>query len=71
MMLLASCNEWLNVNTDPDNPSSESALFQNRLAHIEFYTNSAQQFAAWRTSMSMGDWTRYNGGGTYFHMSIR
>ncbi len=70
VMLLASCNEWLNVNTDPDNPSSESALFQNRLAHIEFYTNHAQQFAAWRTSMSMGDWTRHNGGGTYFNMSI-
>ncbi len=70
VMLLASCNEWLNVNTDPDNPSSESALFQNRLAHIEFYTNSAQQFAAWRTSMSMGDWTRHNGGGTYFNISI-
>ena len=69
ILALASCNEWLDVNVDPENPSSESALFQNRLAHIEFYTNSANQFAAWRTSMSMGDWTRYNGGGNYWKMS--
>jgi len=69
VLALASCNEWLDVNTDPENPSSESALFQNRLAHIEFYTNSANQFAAWRTSMSMGDWTRYFNGGNYWHMS--
>lgn len=69
ILALASCNEWLDVNVDPENPSSESALFQNRLAHIEFYTNSANQFAAWRTSMSMGDWTRYNGGGNYWYMS--
>ncbi|MBO4536818.1 MAG: SusD/RagB family nutrient-binding outer membrane lipoprotein [Bacteroidales bacterium] len=70
VLALASCSEWLDVNTDPENPSSESALFQNRLAHIEFYTNSATQFAAWRSSMSMGDWTRSpQNGGNYYHMS--
>lgn len=69
IVALASCSEWLDVNVDPENPSSESALFQNRLAHIEFYTNSANQFAAWRSTMSMGDWTRYNGGGNYWYMS--
>src|SRR5574344_1269883 len=67
---LTSCNEWLNVNTDPENPSSESATYQTRLAHIEFYTNSATQFAAWRSSMSMGDWTRNYNGGTYWSMSF-
>ena len=36
ILALASCNEWLDVNVDPENPSSESALFQNRLAHIEY-----------------------------------
>ena len=70
VLALASCSEWLDVNTDPENPSSESALFQNRLAHIEFYTNSANQFAAWRSSMSMGDWTRSpQNGGNYFNIS--
>lgn len=69
ILAFASCDKWLDVNIDPENPSSESALFYNRLAHIEFYTNSANQFAAWRTSMSMGDWTRNFGGGNYWHMS--
>lgn len=66
---LVSCSDWLNINVDPENPSSESATYQTRLAHIEFYTNSATQFAAWRTSMSTGDWTRYYNGGTYWNMS--
>lgn len=66
---LTSCDSWLDVNTDPENPSSASATYENRLAHIEFYTNSATQFAAWRSSMSMGDWTRNYSGSTYWHMS--
>ncbi|MCD8094051.1 MAG: hypothetical protein LUF01_14985 [Bacteroides sp.] len=47
-----------------------SATYQTRLAHIEFYTNGAIQFAAWRSSMSMGDWTRYYDGGAYWAMSF-
>jgi len=66
---LTSCDNWLDVNTDPENPSSASATYENRLAHIEFYTNSGTQFAAWRSTMSMGDWTRNYNGSTYWHMS--
>ena len=66
---LTSCNDWLDVNADPDNPSDMIVSYDQRLAHSEFYTNSAHQFADWRTSMSMGDWTRYYGGGNYWHMS--
>ena len=51
---LVSCAEWLDVNTDPENPTLESAEYQLELAHCEFYTNSAQQFAAWRSSMAIG-----------------
>ena len=69
MLSLSSCSDWLNVNIDPEHPSSESTNYQTRLAHIEFYTNSANQFAAWRSSMSMGDWTRNFNGGTYWQMS--
>lgn len=65
----SSCNEWLDVNTDPENPTLEAAQYQLELAHCEFYTNSATQFAAWRTGMAMGDWTRYNGGGNYWNVS--
>lgn len=66
---LVSCAEWLDVNTDPENPTLESAEYQLELAHCEFYTNSAQQFAAWRSSMAMGDWTINISGGTYWSMS--
>lgn len=66
---LSSCSDWLDVNVDPENPSSVSTTYQTRLAHIEFYTNSANQFAAWRSSMAMGDWTRYYNGSTYWNMS--
>ena len=68
-LALTSCNDWLDVNTDPDNPSSQSTAYQQRLAHIEFYTNSGLQFGAWRTTMAMGDWTRNYGGGNYWHVS--
>ena len=69
-LTLSSCENWLNVNEDPENPTSDTAPYQSRLAHIEFYTNSATQFAAWRSSMSMGDWTRYYEGDTYWNMSL-
>lgn len=67
---LTSCDNWLDINEDPENPTSDTAPYQSRLAHIEFYTNDATQFGAWRSSMSMGDWTRAaDQGGTYYHMS--
>ena len=69
MTLFSGCSDWLDVNVDPENPTAGNATYDSRLAHIEFYTNSATQFAAWRSSMSMGDWTRYYDGGTYWSMS--
>ena len=66
---VTSCNKWLDVNIDPENPTLDAAEYQLELAHCQFYTNSATQFAAWRTGMAMGDWTRYNGGGNYWHVS--
>ncbi|WP_300702751.1 SusD/RagB family nutrient-binding outer membrane lipoprotein [Bacteroides sp.] len=69
MTLFSGCSDWLDVNVDPENPTAENATYDSRLAHIEFYTNSATQFAAWRSSMSMGDWTRYYDGGAYWSMS--
>ena len=64
-----SCKDWLDVNVDPENPTLDAAEYQLELAHCQFYTNDAVQFAAWRTGMAMGDWTRYNGGGNYWHVS--
>ena len=70
MLSLTSCNDWLDVNVDPDSPSAESTTYDQRLAHIQFYTNSGLQFGAWRTTMAMGDWTRSSSnGGTYMQAS--
>ncbi len=70
-MSLTSCNDYLDINTDPNTPSAESTPYELRLAHIEFYTNSAQQFANWRNTFICGDWTRStSNGGTYYNMSI-
>ena len=67
---LTSCNDWLDVNTNPNIPTAEAAKYEQRLAHIQFYTNDAYMFASWRSNMACGDWTRSVGGGTYFNMSV-
>ena len=62
---LASCNKWLDVNTDPENPTAETSTYDGLLGNVEFYANSAHQFADWRTGQSMGDWSGCNGRGNY------
>lgn len=37
MMSLTSCNDWLDVNTNPNNPTNESAPYYTRLAWNEHY----------------------------------
>ena len=34
---LVSCNEWLNVNVDPDTPNAESATLDSRLPWMQYY----------------------------------
>ena len=41
--------------------------YPEELKMVQFYTNSALQFGAWRSTMGMGDWTRdYNHGNTWY-----
>lgn len=68
-LTFTSCKDWLDINTDPENPTLDAAQYQMELAHCQFYTNDAVQFAAWRTGMAMGDWTRNYNGGNYWHVS--
>lgn len=42
------CSEWLDVNTDPDSPNSESATVNNRLAWCQYYYSYAYGSAAVR-----------------------
>lgn len=44
----ASCSEWLNVNTDPDNPSNQSATPEIRLPWIQYYYGYAYGSASTR-----------------------
>lgn len=60
-LTLTSCNDWLDVNTDPDNPTDQSATYSSRLAHCQFYMNDAQVFAGFRNSGTVGDIQSYNG----------
>jgi len=51
---LTSCTNWLNVNTDPDNPNNESALVQNRLPWIEHFFAYSAGTTNYRTSCTTG-----------------
>ncbi|MBR0224124.1 MAG: SusD/RagB family nutrient-binding outer membrane lipoprotein [Bacteroidales bacterium] len=47
---LSSCAQWLDVNTDPDSPSNQSATVENRLPWIQYYYMYAWGTANTRTS---------------------
>lgn len=60
-----SCEDWLDVNVNPNTPTDMSATYEKRLAHIQFYTNSAYGFSGMRTNQGLGDWTNSSRGNTY------
>ncbi len=62
---MTSCSDYLDVNDNPNSATNVDALYYQRLAHIEFYTNDAQQFGAMRTNMGCGDWTMNSRTSTY------
>jgi len=49
-----SCNKWLDVNVDPDNPTDKSATPVNRLPWIQHYYSYAHGTANMRTSTIAG-----------------
>ncbi|MDR2146030.1 MAG: SusD/RagB family nutrient-binding outer membrane lipoprotein [Tannerella sp.] len=50
----SSCTDWLNVNTDPDNPNNKSVLVQNRLPWIQRFYQYSAGTANFRTSCMAG-----------------
>jgi len=67
---LASCSEWLDVNTNPEKPTSASATIETRLPWLEYYVLLTDGVAGFRTTMQCGDWTRTStNGGNYFYSS--
>ncbi|MCH5244994.1 MAG: SusD/RagB family nutrient-binding outer membrane lipoprotein [Muribaculaceae bacterium] len=57
VMMLSSCNDWLDVNTNPNTPTDMSADYYQRLAHIEFYTSHMICISGRPTSFLGGDLT--------------
>jgi len=49
-----SCNKWLDVNTDPDNPNNQSVLVQNRLPWIEHFYMYSSGVTNFRTACQAG-----------------
>ena len=65
VLSLTSCDDWLDINANPNSPTDDDVAYYQRLPHMEFYTNSATQFAAMRTNMGCGDWTMNSRTSTY------
>ncbi len=47
-----SCKDWLDVNTDPDSPSAETATVDVRLPWIQYYYMYAWGNACFRTNLT-------------------
>lgn len=58
---MTSCQDWLDVNTDPDNPSNESALLVNRLPWIQHFYMYSAGTANMRTACQAGVYYSNNG----------
>src|ERR1700748_937752 len=50
----ASCKKWLDVNQDPDNPTTQSTLIQNRVPWIEHFYQYSAGVTNYRTACIAG-----------------
>lgn len=55
-LVMSSCKDWLDVNTDPDSPNNASATVDTRLPWIENYFTRAMGVSNFRTSCIAGNW---------------
>ena len=65
MAALTSCNDWLDVNQNPNSATDNDVAYFQRLPHIQFYVNHAYNFCGMRTNMGCGDWTMNSRTSTY------
>lgn len=49
-----SCTDWLDTNVNPNTPTAESALYQNRLPWCQFYLNQGYMIVASNTTYYCG-----------------
>lgn len=62
---LTSCEDWLDVNQNPNSATDNDVAYFQRLPHIAFYVNHAYNFCGMRTNMGCGDWTMSSRTSTY------
>lgn len=55
--LMTSCDDWLDVNVNPNTPTDVSAKYNVRLAHVQHYAWYANQIAGQASTMVVGDYT--------------
>ena len=51
LLTLGSCNDWLNINADPNSPTSDTAPVNNRLPWIQYGYNYAYGNASAQASI--------------------
>lgn len=66
LVSLASCKKWLDVNTDPDNPNSQSVLIQNRVPWIQHFYQYTSGVTNYRTALQAGVYYTNSGSGNTF-----
>jgi hypothetical protein len=54
LLSVTSCNDWLDVNVDPDSPNNESATVANRLPWIQHFYAYSAGVTNFRTALSAG-----------------
>lgn len=68
-LTFTSCQEWLNVNTDPDSPNNESALVSSRLPWIQKFWLYNQGPTNMRSSCTAGVYYSNSANNTYLSVT--
>jgi len=66
VLSVTSCNNWLDVNVDPNNPNNQSVLVQNRLPWIEHFYMYSAGATNFRTACQAGVYYSNSAGGNTF-----
>ena len=58
VMMMSSCNDWLDVNTNPDSPTIEQAKYEQLIPWSQFYMNHIYGIVASNSSFYCGHFVR-------------
>ena len=62
MLSLTSCNDWLDVNEDPNTPSSAAASYANRMTFMQHYSIASYMIPSSNSAYYCGQLATYTGG---------